>query len=63
MGIAPVAPSMPGELRHAVIDGTAQAFMNGLHAAVLLTGLLCVLGAVIAATGVRRRAGHLEAAH
>lgn len=63
MGIAPVAPSMPGELRDAVIDGTAQAFMNGLHAAVLLTGLLCVIGAAISAAGVRRRADRLEDAH
>jgi hypothetical protein len=28
--------------------------MNGVHTAVLTTGVLCVVGAVVAAIGVRR---------
>ncbi|MFI9548841.1 MFS transporter [Streptomyces sp. NPDC052016] len=54
MGVAPVSGSMPGPLRAAVVEGSGQAFMNGLHAAAVVTGLLCVAGAVLAAVGIRR---------
>nr|WP_242619292.1 MFS transporter [Actinomadura fibrosa] len=55
MGVAPVSAGMPGDVRAAVVAGSGQAFMNGVHTAVLVTGMLCVLGAVLAAAGVRRR--------
>ncbi|MGX1506645.1 UNVERIFIED_CONTAM: hypothetical protein RKD43_005270 [Streptomyces graminofaciens] len=61
MGIAPVSGDMPAPLRAAVVEGSGQAFMNGAHTAVLVTGVLCVLGAVVAAAGIRRSpqaAGH-----
>ncbi|MEU9559718.1 MFS transporter [Streptomyces fumanus] len=56
MGVAPVSGSMPAQLKAAVADGSHQAFMNGVHTSVLVAGVLCVLGAVVAAAGVRRRA-------
>jgi EmrB/QacA subfamily drug resistance transporter len=52
MGVAPVSAAMPGQLRAAVAEGSAQAFMNGLHAASVVTGLLCLVGAVVAAVGL-----------
>ncbi|MFJ8079287.1 MFS transporter [Streptomyces sp. NPDC096205] len=61
MGVAPVSPDLPGGLRAAVVEGSHQAFMNGVHTAVLVAGALCVLGAVVAAVGVRRREG--QASH
>ncbi|MDQ0578950.1 MFS transporter [Streptomyces rishiriensis] len=56
MGVAPVSDTMPTQLRAAVVEGSGQAFMNGLHAASLVTGLLCVAGAVLAAVGIRKSA-------
>jgi EmrB/QacA subfamily drug resistance transporter len=55
MGIAPVSPDMPGQLRAAVIEGSGQAFVNGLHSAVTVTGVLCLIGAVAAVAGIKRR--------
>ncbi|MEU6159024.1 MFS transporter [Streptomyces sp. NPDC047130] len=55
MGIAPVSPGMPEGIRAAVVEGAGQAFVNGMHAAVIVTGVLCVLGAVVAAVGIERR--------
>ncbi|CAM3772812.1 MFS transporter [Nocardiopsis rhodophaea] len=54
MGAAPVSADMPGQLRAAVLEGSGQAFMNGVHTAALVTGVLCVAGAVLAAVCVRR---------
>ncbi|PVC69403.1 MFS transporter [Streptomyces sp. CS081A] len=54
MGIAPVATSAPAQLRTAILQGSHQAFMNGVHTAVLTAGVLCAAGAVLAAIGVRR---------
>lgn len=54
MGVSPVSAEMPAQLRAAVIEGSGQAFMNGVHTAALVTGVLCVAGAVLAAVGVRR---------
>lgn len=54
MGVAPVSRTMPDPLRAAVTEGSAQAFMNGLHTAAALTGTLGVLGAALAAAGMRR---------
>ncbi|MEV7726081.1 MFS transporter [Streptomyces sp. NPDC087917] len=54
MGISPVSGAMPAQLRSAVVEGSGQAFMNGVHTAALVTGVLCLLGAVVAVAGVRR---------
>ncbi|MGW0904721.1 MFS transporter [Streptomyces sp. NPDC002853] len=54
MGAAPVSADMPAQLRSAVVEGSGQAFMNGVHTAVTVTGVLCLLGAAGAAAGLRR---------
>lgn len=54
MGVAPVSDAMPVQLTAAVVQGSHDAFMNGVHTAVLATGVLAVLGAIAAAVGVRR---------
>ncbi|MFI8192294.1 MFS transporter [Streptomyces sp. NPDC085946] len=54
MGIAPVSGDMPAVLRAAVVEGSGQAFVSGMHAAAVLTGVLCLAGAVLAAVGIRR---------
>ncbi|MFF9215968.1 MFS transporter [Streptomyces viridosporus] len=61
MGIAPVSSDMPAQLRAAVVEGSGQAFVNGLHSAVTVTGILCLLGAVAAVLGIRSRAQEAEA--
>lgn len=55
-GVAPVSPSKRAQLRAAVVEGSGRAFGNGLHAASALTGALCVVGAVVAAVGIRTSA-------
>ncbi|GHD33027.1 MFS transporter [Streptomyces galbus] len=57
MGVAPVPDALPAQLRTAVVEGSHQAFMNGVHTSVLVAGVLCVLGALVAAVGVRRAPG------
>ncbi|WP_445525784.1 MFS transporter [Streptomyces cyslabdanicus] len=57
MGVAPVEDGMPAQLRAAVVEGSGNAFMNGVHAAVLVTAVLCLVGALLAAVGLRRDAG------
>ncbi|WP_299538566.1 DHA2 family efflux MFS transporter permease subunit [uncultured Streptomyces sp.] len=54
MGVSPVSGDMPAQLKSAVIEGSGQAFMNGVHTSALVTGVLCLLGAVVAVVGVRR---------
>ncbi len=54
MGIAPVSDDMPAQFRAAVAEGSHQAFMNGVHTAVTVAGVLCVVGAAVAVLGVRR---------
>ncbi|GCD40571.1 MFS transporter [Streptomyces paromomycinus] len=54
MGVSPVGDGMPQQLKSAVVEGSGQAFINGVHTAALVTGVLCVIGAVLAAAGVRR---------
>ncbi|CQR65359.1 MFS transporter [Streptomyces leeuwenhoekii] len=54
MGVAPVSGDMPAGLRAAVVEGSGQAFLNGVHAAVVVTGVLCLIGAVVAALGLTR---------
>ncbi|MGW2485775.1 MFS transporter [Streptomyces sp. NPDC001606] len=61
MGVAPVSGELPDRLGAAVAEGSHQAFMNGVHTSVLVAGVLCVAGALLAVTGVRRApepAGH-----
>jgi EmrB/QacA subfamily drug resistance transporter len=53
-GVAPVSDGMAAQVRAAVVEGSGNAFVNGVHAAVLCTAVLCVLGAVLAAIGIRR---------
>ncbi len=53
-GVAPVSSSMPATLKAAVIEGSNQAFVHGFHAALTVTGVLCVAGALAAVLGVRR---------
>lgn len=55
MGVAPVSDTMPAQLRAAVVEGSHTAFMNGVHTAVLVTGVLALLGAALAALGLRGR--------
>ncbi|GGU14853.1 MFS transporter [Streptomyces coeruleorubidus] len=55
MGVAPVSDAMPAQLRTAVVEGSHTAFMNGVHTAVLVTGVLALLGAALAAFGLRGR--------
>ncbi|WP_078491786.1 MFS transporter [Streptomyces yerevanensis] len=55
MGVAPVTDTMPAQLRAAVTEGSQTAFMNGVHTAVLVTGILALVGAALAALGLRRR--------
>ncbi|MFD7769601.1 MFS transporter [Streptomyces sp. NPDC059787] len=56
MGVAPVSADMPAGLRAAVAQGSGQAFLNGVHTAVVVTGLLRLAGAALAAVGVSRPA-------
>ncbi|MFM9443862.1 MULTISPECIES: MFS transporter [Streptomyces] len=55
MGVAPVSDAMPAQLRAAVVEGSHTAFMNGVHTAVLVTGILALVGAALAALGLRGR--------
>ncbi|MBW8792855.1 MAG: carboxypeptidase regulatory-like domain-containing protein, partial [Streptomyces sp.] len=55
MGVAPVSDAMPAQLRAAVVEGSHTAFMNGVHTAVLVTGVLALVGAALAAFGLRGR--------
>ncbi|MGF1340446.1 MFS transporter [Streptomyces flavovirens] len=55
MGVSPVSSGMTAQLRAAVVEGSGNAFMNGLHAAVLVTAVLCVAGALLAGFGMRSK--------
>jgi hypothetical protein len=55
MGVAPVSADMTDSVRTAVINGSGDAFLNGVHTAALTTGVLYLLGAVTALIGIRRR--------
>ncbi len=56
MGVAPVSADMTPDLAAAVTEGAHAAFVTGLHTAALVTGVLCVIGALVAVLGVRRGA-------
>ncbi|MEV7078852.1 MFS transporter [Streptomyces sp. NPDC093516] len=60
MGVAPVSEGMPAQLRAAVTEGSHTAFMNGVHTAVLVTGVLALVGAALAVLGLRGRGGAHE---
>ncbi|MDQ0753096.1 hypothetical protein QF034_007327 [Streptomyces africanus] len=55
MGVGPVSEAVPAQLRAAVVEGSHSAFMNGVHTAVLVTGVLALVGAALAAFGLRGR--------
>ncbi|MFE2054422.1 MFS transporter [Streptomyces sp. NPDC059446] len=57
MGVSPVSADMPAQLKAAVIEGSGNAFMNGMHSALAVTAALCVAGALLAGFGLRRRTG------
>ncbi|MDQ8702539.1 MFS transporter [Streptomyces sp. LHD-70] len=61
MGIAPVSSDMTAQLKAAVVEGSGQAFVSGLHSAVTVTGILCLIGAVVAVVGIRSRAEEAKA--
>ncbi|MFJ6250543.1 MULTISPECIES: MFS transporter [unclassified Streptomyces] len=54
MGVAPIGIDTPAQLKAAIIEGSHNAFMNGVHTAAVAAGALCMAGAVLAALGVRR---------
>jgi EmrB/QacA subfamily drug resistance transporter len=54
VGGTPPTAGLPAGIQAAVAEGSSQAFMNGLHAAALAAGLLCVAAALLAALGVQR---------
>lgn len=56
LGVAPVGPGMPEQIAAAVVEGSHAAFMNGVHTAAVVTGVLAILGAIAAVLGVRRPA-------
>ncbi|MFI2779443.1 DHA2 family efflux MFS transporter permease subunit [Streptomyces sp. ALB3] len=60
MGISPVSAGMPAQLREAVIEGSGNAFMNGVHSAVVVTAVLCAAGALLAGFGMRGRREAVE---
>ncbi|MEU2184986.1 MFS transporter [Streptomyces thermolilacinus] len=60
MGVAPVSADMPDRLRAAVVEGSGQAFMGGVHLAATVTGVLCLVGAAVATAGLRSRTGPAE---
>lgn len=55
MGVAPVTADMTEQVRAAVTEGAATAFLGGVHTAAAVAGVLCLTGAVLAAAGIRRR--------
>ncbi|MFF5727090.1 MFS transporter [[Kitasatospora] papulosa] len=57
MGVSPVSADMPAQLRAAVIEGSGNAFMNGVHSAAIVTAVLCAVGALLAGFGIRRASG------
>jgi EmrB/QacA subfamily drug resistance transporter len=61
MGVAPVSDGMPAQLRAAVTEGSHTAFMSGVHTAVLVTGVLALVGAALALLGLRGRSEANEA--
>lgn len=46
-GIAPPVPGAPAEIQAAVVRGSHEAFMSGLHTAMLVAAIVAVLGAVL----------------
>lgn len=55
MGVAPVSPEMPAELRARIVEGSGQALMNGVHTAAIITVVVCLVSAALAAAGLGRR--------
>ncbi|SHM56893.1 MFS transporter [Cryptosporangium aurantiacum] len=59
-GVAPTPAGVSAQVQSAIVEGSAQAFVNGVHTAVLVTGIVCLIGAVVAYVGVRRGATPVE---
>ncbi|QNP68193.1 DHA2 family efflux MFS transporter permease subunit [Streptomyces roseirectus] len=55
MGVAPVSDTMPGQLKAAVVEGSHDAFMAGVHTSAVVTGVLALFGALLAVTVLRGR--------
>jgi EmrB/QacA subfamily drug resistance transporter len=53
-GVAPVVEGVPAGVQAAVQQGVAEAFVSGAHVAATVTGVLCLLGALLSWTVVRR---------
>lgn len=47
-GVAPTTPAMPGPLAQAVVQGSHNAFMAGLHTSMLVAAAAAAVGAVLA---------------
>lgn len=47
-GVAPVTPGMPAALAQAITDASFQSFMDGLHTAMWVSGVLALVSAAIA---------------
>ncbi len=60
VGIAPVVEGMPAEVQDAVARASAEAFVSGAHTAAVVTGVLCLLGALLSWTVVRRGANAVD---
>ncbi|WP_232049975.1 MFS transporter [Actinoplanes sp. OR16] len=54
MGVAPVTADMTDAVRTAVTEGAGLAFINGVHLAALVAGIICLAGALLAVVGIRR---------
>ncbi|MFI6583167.1 MFS transporter [Embleya sp. NPDC050493] len=55
MGVAPVSPDMPARLHAQIVEGSGQAFMNGVHTAAIIAAVACLAGAALSAAGLGRR--------
>ena len=54
LGVTPVLDGLPAAVQAAVEQGAAESFVSGAHAAALVTGVLCLLGALLSWVVVRR---------
>jgi EmrB/QacA subfamily drug resistance transporter len=55
-GVAPVVDGVPASVQAAIQQGAAEAFVSGAHVAALVTAGLCLVGALLSWTVVRRGA-------
>src|SRR4051812_200394 len=55
-GIAPIVEGVPASVQAAIQQGAAEAFASGAHVAALVTAGMCLVGALLSWTVVRRGA-------